>query len=137
MCNKTFQCLISRRPNFHGNGKISFKNFCLELGAPALGSPHPGLCPRCPAHCCAAGFRPPTSAASTSCTIARLIESDVAKRAVNTSHVPVPLSALCTQRETKSRYDTRCCFSVRSKAGMSRLNLPHGNRQLECVKTEK
>jgi len=24
------------------------------------------------------------------------------------------------------RYDTRCCFSVRSKADMSQLNLPHG-----------
>ena len=25
------------------------------------------------------------------------------------------------------RYDTRCNFNVRSKADMSRLNLPHGN----------
>jgi len=25
------------------------------------------------------------------------------------------------------RYDTRCYFNVRSKANMSRLNLPHGN----------
>ena len=25
------------------------------------------------------------------------------------------------------RYDTRCCFNVRSKVDMSRLNLPHGN----------
>jgi len=25
------------------------------------------------------------------------------------------------------RYDTRCCFNVRSKADVSRLNLPHGN----------
>jgi len=25
------------------------------------------------------------------------------------------------------RYDTRCYFSVRSKADMSQLNLPHGN----------
>jgi len=25
------------------------------------------------------------------------------------------------------RYDTRCYFNVRSKADMSRLNLPHGN----------
>ena len=24
------------------------------------------------------------------------------------------------------RYDTRCCFNVRSKADMSQLNLPHG-----------
>ena len=24
-------------------------------------------------------------------------------------------------------YDTRCYFNVRSKADMSRLNLPHGN----------
>ena len=27
----------------------------------------------------------------------------------------------------KERYDTRCYFNVRSKAYMSRLNLPHGN----------
>jgi len=25
------------------------------------------------------------------------------------------------------RHDTRCCFNVRSKADMSRLNLPHGD----------
>jgi len=25
------------------------------------------------------------------------------------------------------RYDTRCYFNVRSKAGISQLNLPHGN----------
>jgi len=25
------------------------------------------------------------------------------------------------------RYDTRCYFNVRSKADISRLNLPHGN----------
>ena len=25
------------------------------------------------------------------------------------------------------RYDTRCCFNVRSKADMNRLNLPHGD----------
>ena len=24
------------------------------------------------------------------------------------------------------RYDTRCCFNVRSKADISQLNLPHG-----------
>jgi len=35
------------------------------------------------------------------------------------------------------RYDTRCYFNVRSKANMSQLNLPHGNRQLKSVKTEK
>ena len=34
------------------------------------------------------------------------------------------------------RYDTRCYFNVRSKANMSQLNLPHGNRQLKSVKTE-
>jgi len=27
----------------------------------------------------------------------------------------------------KIRYDARCYFNVRSKADMSRLNLPHGN----------
>ena len=27
----------------------------------------------------------------------------------------------------KLRYDMRCYFNVRSKADMSRLNLPHGN----------
>ena len=35
------------------------------------------------------------------------------------------------------RYDTRCYFNVRSKANMSQLNLPHGNRQLKSVKTER
>ena len=35
------------------------------------------------------------------------------------------------------RYDTRCYFNVRSKADISQLNLPHGNRQLKSVKTEK
>ena len=29
--------------------------------------------------------------------------------------------------EVGLRYDTRCYFNVRSKADMSRLNLPHGN----------
>ena len=29
-------------------------------------------------------------------------------------------------RLAKLRYDTRCCFSVRSQADTSRLNLPHG-----------
>jgi len=28
------------------------------------------------------------------------------------------------------RYDTRCYFNVRSKADMSRFNLPHGNDSL-------
>ena len=31
------------------------------------------------------------------------------------------------QKENTIRYDTRCCFNVRSKADMSRLNLPHGD----------
>ena len=31
------------------------------------------------------------------------------------------------------RYDTRCYFNVRSKADISQLNLPHGNRQLKKV----
>ena len=35
------------------------------------------------------------------------------------------------------QYDTRCYFNVRSKADMSRLNLPHGNGQLKSVKTDK
>ena len=35
------------------------------------------------------------------------------------------------------RHDTRCYFKVRSKADISQLNLPHGNRQLKSVKTEK
>jgi len=35
------------------------------------------------------------------------------------------------------RYDTRCYFNVRSKADISQLNLPHGNRQLKSVKPEK
>ena len=32
------------------------------------------------------------------------------------------------------RYDTRCYFNVRSKADISRLNLPHAKRQLKIVK---
>jgi len=35
------------------------------------------------------------------------------------------------------RYDTRCYINVRSKANMSQLNLPHANRKLKSVKTEK
>ena len=35
------------------------------------------------------------------------------------------------------RYDTRCYFNVRSKADISQLNLPHGNRQLKSVKNRK
>ena len=35
------------------------------------------------------------------------------------------------------RYDTRCYINMRSKVNMSQLNLPHGNRQLKSVKTEK
>jgi len=31
------------------------------------------------------------------------------------------------RRYVTIRYDTRCCFNVRSKADMSQLNLPHGN----------
>ena len=50
-CNETFQCLISRCPSFHCNGKIIFIYFCLELGAP-------GLCPTCPPHCYATAVRP-------------------------------------------------------------------------------
>jgi len=36
------------------------------------------------------------------------------------------LSAIQRAAQTVLRYDTRCCFNVRSKADMSRLNLPHG-----------
>jgi len=35
------------------------------------------------------------------------------------------------------RYDTRCYFNVRSKADMSQLNLPHGNRQLKKCKNRR
>ena len=35
------------------------------------------------------------------------------------------------------RHEKRCYFNVRSKANMSQLNLPHGNRQLKSVKTEE
>ena len=35
------------------------------------------------------------------------------------------------------RYDTRCYFNVRSKADISQLNLPHGNRQLKKCKNRK
>ena len=35
------------------------------------------------------------------------------------------------------RYDTRCYFNVRSKAVISQLNLPHGNRQLKKCKNRK
>ena len=34
-------------------------------------------------------------------------------------------------------YDTRCYFNVRSKAYISQLNLPHGNRQLKKCKNRK
>ena len=49
--------------------------------------------------------------------------------------------AVCSAKYSHSpytiRYDTRCYFNLRSKADMSQLNLPHGNRQLKSVKTEK
>ena len=35
------------------------------------------------------------------------------------------------------RYDTRCYFNVRSKADISQLNLPHGNRQLKKCKNRR
>jgi len=35
------------------------------------------------------------------------------------------------------RYDTRCYFSVRSKADMSQHNLPHGTNKPKSVKKRK
>jgi len=35
------------------------------------------------------------------------------------------------------RYDMRCYFNVRSKAGMNQLNIPHGNDSYKKCKTEK
>ena len=35
--------------------------------------------------------------------------------------------ARSTATRVTIRYDTWCYFNVRSKAGMSQLNLPHGN----------
>ena len=35
----------------------------------------------------------------------------------------------CVRKNTTIRYDTSCYFNVRSKADISQLNLPHGNRQ--------
>jgi len=35
------------------------------------------------------------------------------------------------------RYDTRCYFNVRSKAGISQLNLPHGTDNQKSVKQKK
>ena len=42
-------------------------------------------------------------------------------------------------RPVKNRvqYDTRCYFNVRSKAEISQLNLPHGNRQLKKCKNRR
>jgi len=53
-----------------------------------------------------------------------------------------PAGLLCDicfefEQNVTIRYDTRCYINVRSKANMSQLNLPHGNRQLKSVKTEK
>ena len=36
-------------------------------------------------------------------------------------------TATPTASTTTIQYDTRCYFNVRSKADMSRINLPHGN----------
>ena len=66
-------------------------------------------------------------------------------------HVHVPLMARmavplvciqllfrCWTKLLKSiRYDTRCYFNVRSKADISQLNLPHGNRQVKKCKNRK
>jgi len=35
------------------------------------------------------------------------------------------------------RYDTRCCFNVRSKADASQLSLPHGTDELKKSGKEK
>jgi len=34
------------------------------------------------------------------------------------------------------RYDSRCCFNVRSKADISQLNLPHGTKKVEKRRTK-
>jgi len=47
------------------------------------------------------------------------------------------LFSLALFRSVFQKYDTRCYFNVRSKADISQLNLPHGNRQIKSVKTEK
>jgi len=42
---------------------------------------------------------------------------------------PPPLESLGTSGAVNTdtiRYDTRCCFKVRSKADTSHVNLPHG-----------
>ena len=40
--------------------------------------------------------------------------------------------------EPVPQYDTRCYFSVRSKADMSQLNLPHGtDNYIKSVKQKK
>jgi len=48
---------------------------------------------------------------------------------------PLPFLQITTTRY--NRYDTRCYFNVRSKADMSQLNLPHGNRQRKSGKQKK
>jgi len=51
----------------------------------------------------------------------------------NSTVAEKPRGALC-----QLRCDTRCYFNVRSKADISQLNLPHGNRQLKkCKNREK
>jgi len=51
-----------------------------------------------------------------------------------TSELPARPSSVLLHQEV--RYDTRCYFNVRSKADVSQLNLPHGNRQLKRGKQE-
>jgi len=43
------------------------------------------------------------------------------------SRTPTQKNGDGQERYDTIRYDTRCYFNVRSKADMSRLNLPHGN----------
>ena len=44
------------------------------------------------------------------------------------THISVEILSTVAQLYSTIRYDTRCYFNVRSKADISQLNLPHGNK---------
>ena len=63
-----------------------------------------------------------TSANSISDANAKMRHVDIQMSIAFNQHTNQSLS-----RDAMQRYDTRSYFNVRSKAHMSRLNLPHGN----------
>ena len=114
--------------------------------------------------CCSQrlGSLPARGRTSTECTCTRADSSSSSSRSQSPVNIPTPHTHTHTHTHTtlvsqyqkgetnldsteaidsewqwhQLRYDTRCYFIVRSKADMSRINLPHRNDNKNC-KTEK